>query len=61
MDEKTYVDDIDRSVYDIKDDEKDAYRLEAGLTPKIVEQAAVQGEARSRLDGAVPAGGAANL
>ena len=38
MDEKTYVDDIDRSVYDIKDDEKDAYRLEAGLTPQIVEQ-----------------------
>ena len=38
MEEKTYVDDIDRSVYDIKDDEKDAYRLDAGLTPKIVEQ-----------------------
>ena len=38
MDEKTYVDDIDRSVYDIKDEEKNAYRLEAGLTPKIVEQ-----------------------
>ena len=38
MEEKTYVDDIDRSVYDIKDDEKDAYRLDAGLTPQIVEQ-----------------------
>ena len=36
--EKTQVEDINRSVYDIKDEEKDAYRLEAGLTPKIVEQ-----------------------
>ena len=26
MKEKTYVDDIDRSVYDIKDEEKDAYQ-----------------------------------
>lgn len=38
MDEKTYVADIDRSVYDIRDDEKDAYKLQAGLTPAIVEQ-----------------------
>ena len=38
MDEKTYVADIDRSVYDIRDDEKDAYKLRAGLTPAIVEQ-----------------------
>ena len=38
MDEKTYVADIDRSVYDIQDDEKDAYKLQAGLTPAIVEQ-----------------------
>ena len=38
MDEKTYVVDIDRSVYDIRDDEKDAYKLQAGLTPAIVEQ-----------------------
>ena len=38
MDEKTRVNDIDRSVYDIKDEEKDAYRLEAGLTPQIVTQ-----------------------
>lgn len=36
--EKTYVEDIDRSVYDIKNDEKDAYRLQEGLTPAIVEQ-----------------------
>ena len=38
MDEQTYVADIDRSVYDIRDDEKDAYKLQAGLTPAIVEQ-----------------------
>ena len=38
MREKTYVDDIDRSVYDIRDAEHDAYRMEAGLTPAIVER-----------------------
>ena len=38
MREKTYVDDIDRSVYDIRDAEHDAYRMEAGLTPAIVEK-----------------------
>ena len=38
MREKTYVDDIDRSVYDIRDAEHDAYRMEASLTPAIVEK-----------------------
>ncbi|HCO29061.1 MAG TPA: Fe-S cluster assembly protein SufB [Lachnospiraceae bacterium] len=38
MEEKTYVDDIDRSIYDIKNEEKDAYRLPNGLTPEIVEK-----------------------
>ena len=38
MEEKTYVDDIDRSVYDIKDKENDAYKVKAGLTPEIVEK-----------------------
>lgn len=38
MREKTHVDDIDRSVYDIRDAEHDAYRMEAGLTPAIVER-----------------------
>ena len=38
MREKTYVDDIDRSVYDIRDAEHDVYRMEAGLTPAIVEK-----------------------
>ena len=38
MNEKTRVEDIDRSVYDIRDEEHDAYRMEAGLTPAIVEK-----------------------
>lgn len=38
MKEKTYVDDIDRSIYDIKNRENDAYRVQEGLTPAIVEQ-----------------------
>ena len=38
MEEKAYVADIDRTVYDIKDDEKDAYKLQAGLTPEIVQK-----------------------
>lgn len=38
MKEKTYVDDIDRSIYDIKDKENDAYKVNAGLTPEIVEK-----------------------
>ena len=36
--EKTYVEDVDRSVYDIRDEEHDAYRMECGLTPEIVEK-----------------------
>lgn len=36
MEEKTYVDDIDRSIYDIKNDEKDVYRIQEGLAPEIV-------------------------
>ena len=27
--EKTYVEDVDRSVYDIRDEENDAYRMES--------------------------------
>lgn len=38
MKEKTNVADIDRSVYDIRDEEKDAYRIREGLTAEIVEQ-----------------------
>ncbi len=36
--EKTRLDDIDRSVYDIRDAENDAFRMEAGLTPEIVDK-----------------------
>ena len=36
--EKTYVEDVDRSVYDMRDAENDAYRMESGLTPEIVEK-----------------------
>ncbi|MDD6445868.1 MAG: Fe-S cluster assembly protein SufB, partial [Lachnospiraceae bacterium] len=38
MNEKSQVEDIDRSIYDIRDEEKDAYRMEEGLTPEIVEK-----------------------
>ena len=38
MKEKTQVEDIDRSIYDIKDKENDAYRMESGLTPEIIEK-----------------------
>jgi len=34
--EKTYVEDIDRSMYDFRNEDKDAYRLEEGLTKEIV-------------------------
>lgn len=36
MKEKTMVEDINRSVYDIKNEERDVYRMQAGLTPEIV-------------------------
>ena len=38
MKEKSHVEDIDRSIYDFRDEEKDAYRINAGLTPEIVEK-----------------------
>ena len=34
MKEKSQVMDIDRSIYDIKDVENDAYRIKSGLTPE---------------------------
>ncbi|MCI5863148.1 MAG: Fe-S cluster assembly protein SufB [Lachnospiraceae bacterium] len=37
MREKTIVSDIDRNIYNIKDEEKDNYKIEEGLTPEIVE------------------------
>ena len=38
MEEKTYVEDIDRSLYDFRNEDKDAYRIQEGLTREIVEQ-----------------------
>ena len=38
MKEKSQVADINRSVYDIRDEEKDAYRIEEGLTPAIIDK-----------------------
>ena len=36
--EKTYVEDVNRSIYDIRNEEKDVYRIQKGLTPAIVEE-----------------------
>ena len=38
MKEKTQVEDIDRSLYDFRFEEKDAYKVKEGLTADIVEQ-----------------------
>ena len=38
MREKTNVDDVDRSMYDFRNEEKDVYRVKEGLTPAIVEK-----------------------
>ena len=38
MKEKTYVEDVNRSIYDIRNEEKDVYRVKEGLTPEIVDQ-----------------------
>lgn len=36
--EKTYVEDVNRSLYDFRYEEKDAYKVDEGLTQEIVEQ-----------------------
>ena len=38
MEEKTYVEDIDRSLYDFRNEDADAYRIQEGLTTAIVEK-----------------------
>mgnify|MGYP000669987537 FL=1 len=38
MREKTKVNDVDRSMYDFRNEEKDVYRVKEGLTPAIVEK-----------------------
>ncbi|MCD8327050.1 MAG: Fe-S cluster assembly protein SufB [Lachnospiraceae bacterium] len=38
MREKSQVDDINRSMYDFKNEDEDSYKLQAGLTPEIVDK-----------------------
>ena len=38
MKEKTYVEDVDRSMYDFRNEDKDAYKVKEGLNTAIVEQ-----------------------
>lgn len=38
MREKTNVNDVDRSMYDFRNEEKDVYRVKEGLTPAIIEK-----------------------
>lgn len=38
MKEKTYIEDVSRSIYDIRNEEKDMYKISQGLTADIVEQ-----------------------
>lgn len=38
MRDKTYVDDVDRSVYDIRNEETDSYRIREGLDASVVER-----------------------
>ena len=38
MKEKTYVEDINRSMYDFRNEDKDNFKIAAGLTPEFVSQ-----------------------
>lgn len=38
MKDKTYVDDVDRSIYDIRNEDKDSYRIREGLDISVVER-----------------------
>lgn len=38
MKEKTYVEDVDRSIYDIRNEDKDSYRITEGLDVSVVER-----------------------
>ena len=57
MKERTYVDDVDRSVYDIKDKENDAYRIKSGLDASKN----FKGKERSRVDAEFPFAVTSNL
>ena len=37
MKQKTFVEDVNRNLYDFKYDEKDYFKVDEGLTPEIVE------------------------
>lgn len=39
---KTYVDDVDRGIYDIKNEFKYSYKTERGLTPEIVKEISIK-------------------
>ena len=58
--EKTYVEDVSRSVYDIRNEEKDVYRVDEGLTEAIVSQISKRKE-RPGLDAEFPSGVLKNL
>ena len=36
--EKTYVEDVNRTIYDVIDDDRDSFKLEQGLTEDIILQ-----------------------
>lgn len=55
MKEKTYVEDVNRSIYDIRNEEKDVYRVKEGLTPEIVDQISKE-KTRSGLDARISSG-----
>ena len=38
MKEKTYVEDINRSIYDFRNEDTDNFKIAAGLTPELVSQ-----------------------
>ena len=59
MKERTYVDDVDRSVYDIKDKENDAYRIKSGLDANCRKN--FKGKERSRVDAEFPFAVTSNL
>ena len=42
--EKSQVEDINRSLYDFRYEEKDAYKVDAGLTPAIVAALEIAGD-----------------
>ena len=59
MKERTYVDDVDRSVYDIKDEENDAYRIKSVLMPQLLKK--FQRKRTIRVDAEFPFAVTSNL